>query len=215
MIEDAALQARLGEISRTIELIVPESELTLKLDAGRPLRVKLGHRPHVPDACTSATPSSSGSCGHLQDQGHQPVLILGDYTATVGDPSGKDKTRPMLTPAQIEANLATWLDQIGMVLDMDGVEIRRNSEWFAPMTFLDVLGLADRMTVQQMMERDSFENRVGVERADLRARVPLLPDAGLGLRDGEGRRRAGRARTRPSTSWWPVASWRRRGWLRR
>jgi tyrosyl-tRNA synthetase len=91
--------------------------------------------------------------------GHQAVLIVGDYTATVGDPSGKDKTRPMLTSAQIEANLATWMAQFALVLDMPRVEVRRNSEWFSKMSFLDVLALTDRMTVQQMMERENFAKR--------------------------------------------------------
>jgi tyrosyl-tRNA synthetase len=95
----------------------------------------------------------------LQDLGHQAVLIVGDYTATVGDPSGKDKTRPMLTPEQIERNLATWMQQFGRVLDMSRVEVRRNSEWFSRMSFLDVLALTDRMTVQQMMERENFAKR--------------------------------------------------------
>jgi len=67
----------------------------------------------------------------LQDLGHVAVLILGDYTATVGDPSGKDKTRPMLTSAEIERNLETWLHQVSRILDMGTVEIRRNSEWFS------------------------------------------------------------------------------------
>jgi tyrosyl-tRNA synthetase len=95
----------------------------------------------------------------LQDLGHVAVLILGDYTATVGDPSGKDKTRPMLTQEEIEKNGATWLEQVGSILDMDKVEVRKNGEWFSQMSFLDVLSLTDRMTVQQMMERDSFETR--------------------------------------------------------
>ncbi len=158
MIEDAALRERIGEVSRTIDTIVPEVELLAKLETGRPLRVKWGIDPtstsvHIGNAIQLWILRA------LQEGGHRPVLILGDYTATVGDPSGKDKTRPMLTPEQIETNMETWMQQIGMVLDLDRVEVRRNSEWFAPMSFLDVLGLADRMTVQQMMERDSFEDR--------------------------------------------------------
>jgi len=158
MIQDARLTEALGLSARTVETIVPEAELVRKLDRGRPLRLKLGIDPTSP-TIHIGNAVQLWILRHLQDLGHLPVLILGDYTATVGDPSGKDKTRPMLTTEQIESNLATWQDQIGSILDMERVEIRRNSEWFAPMTFLDVLGLSDRMTVQQMMERDSFQNR--------------------------------------------------------
>jgi tyrosyl-tRNA synthetase len=77
----------------------------------------------------------------------------------VGDPSGKDKTRPMLTLAQVEANFASWKEQIAKILDLSKVEVRRNSEWFAKMSFLEVLALTDRMTVQQMMERENFAER--------------------------------------------------------
>jgi tyrosyl-tRNA synthetase len=95
----------------------------------------------------------------LQDLGHQAVLIIGDYTALVGDPSGKDKTRPLLTPAQVAENVATWLDQLSHIVDLSRTEVRRNSEWFSKMPFVEVLALTNRMTVQQMLERDSFEKR--------------------------------------------------------
>jgi len=165
MIQDPRLVETFGALARTVETIVPEAELVAKLARGRPLRLKLGIDPTSP-TIHIGNAVQLWILRHLQEQGHLPVLILGDYTATVGDPSGKDKTRPMLTAEQIEANLATWQDQIGAILDMDRVEVRRNSEWFAPMTFLDVLGLSDRMTVQQMMERESFQNR-------LRANEPI------------------------------------------
>ena len=158
MIEDARLAGRLGALARTIDTVIPENELLAKLDRGRPLRCKFGIDPTSPTVhIGNGIPLFN--LRRLQDLGHQAVLILGDYTATVGDPSGKDKTRPMLTPEQIEANLATWIDQLALILDMERVEMRRNSEWFSGMGFLDVLALTDRMTVQQMMERDSFENR--------------------------------------------------------
>jgi tyrosyl-tRNA synthetase len=158
MIQNDDLRTRLAPLAHSVETIVPEGELLKKLASGRPLRCKFGIDP------TSTTVHIGNgiplwNLRRLQDLGHQAVLILGDYTATVGDPSGKDKTRPMLTPAQIEENLATWLDQISLILDMERVEVRRNSEWFAQMSFLDVLALTNRMTVQQMMERDSFEKR--------------------------------------------------------
>ncbi len=158
MIRSELLSERLLPLARSVESILPERELLAKLEGGRPLRCKLGLDPTSP-AVHIGNGVVLWNLRRLQDLGHQAVLILGDYTATVGDPSGKDKTRPVLTPEQVEANLATWLDQMALILDMDRVEIRRNSEWFRDMSFLQVLELADRMTVQQMMERDSFEKR--------------------------------------------------------
>jgi len=158
VIRDPELARLLAPLARTVETVVPEEELRERLRRGRPLRCKLGLDP------TSTTVHIGNgvvlwNLRRLQDMGHQAVLILGDYTATVGDPSGKDRTRPMLAPEDIERNLATWLDQIGRIVDLERAEIHRNSEWFAGMSFLEVLDLANSMTVQQMMERDSFEKR--------------------------------------------------------
>jgi len=158
MIRSESLREQLVPLARCVESILPEKELLAKLERGTPLRCKLGLDPTSPTVHIG-NGVVLWNLRRLQDMGHQAVLILGDYTATVGDPSGKDKTRPVLTAEQVEENLATWLAQFALVLDMDKVEIRRNSEWFRDMSFLDVLDLADRMTVQQMMERDSFEKR--------------------------------------------------------
>ena len=158
MIQNDDLRTRLAPLAHAVETIVPEAELLRKLEQGRPLRCKFGIDPTSPTVhIGNGIPL--WNLRHLQDLGHTAVLILGDYTATVGDPSGKDKTRPMLSPEQIEGHLETWLNQIGLILDMEKVEVRRNSEWFSKMSFLDVLDLTNRMTVQQMMERDAFEKR--------------------------------------------------------
>jgi tyrosyl-tRNA synthetase len=162
MIQDPDLKTMLAPLARTVETVFPEKELVAKLRAKKPLRVKLGLDP-------TATSVHIGNgiplwnLRKLQDLGHQVVLIIGDYTGTVGDPSGKDKTRPMLTHAEVEANAATWLEQMGKIVDLSKAEVRRNSEWFSKMTFLEVLALADRMTVQQMMERDNFAKRWKVQ----------------------------------------------------
>jgi len=97
----------------------------------------------------------------FQDLGHKAVLIIGDYTALVGDPSGQNKTRPMLSEAQIEKNARTYFEQAGKILDTaaNKLEIRRNSEWLGKMNLADVLRLASQMTVARMMERDTFEKR--------------------------------------------------------
>jgi tyrosyl-tRNA synthetase len=98
----------------------------------------------------------------FQDAGHKAVLIIGDYTARIGDPSGKSKTRPMLTPEEIDRNATTYLEQAGRVLDLSGpdkYEVRRNSEWLGKLSFADVIKLTATMTVGQMMERDTFTQR--------------------------------------------------------
>jgi tyrosyl-tRNA synthetase len=158
MIRSDRLRERLASLARTVETVIPEEDLLRKLERGKPLRCKLGI-----DATATTIHVGNGiplwNLRRLQDLGHTAVLILGDTTALVGDPSEKDKTRPMLTEAQVEANLETWLDQIGKILDLGRAEIRRNSEWFRGMTFHESLELANRMTVQQMMERDSFQKR--------------------------------------------------------
>ena len=158
MIQNDALRTHLAPLARTVETVIPEQELLDKLASGKPLRCKFGIDPTSPTVHVG-NGIPLWNLRKLQDMGHTAVLILGDYTATVGDPSGKDKTRPMLTPDDVEAHLATWMDQMSLILDMDKVEVRRNSEWFKGMSFLEVLDLTNRMTVQQMMERDAFEKR--------------------------------------------------------
>jgi tyrosyl-tRNA synthetase len=96
----------------------------------------------------------------IQDLGHTIVLIVGDATAMVGDPSGRNKLRPQLTRAQVDENLATYVDQVTKVLDVAKTEIRRNSEWFDQFAFQDFLKLAGRMTVARMIERDTFQERM-------------------------------------------------------
>ena len=139
--------------------LIEARELFERLAAGRPLRVKFGMDPSSADL----------HLGHavqllklrtLQDAGHTIVLIVGDSTAMVGDPSGRNKLRPQLTRAEVEANLATYTDQAGRVLDMARTEVRRNSEWFDSMAFEDVLRLAGRATVAQMIEREDFGKRI-------------------------------------------------------
>ena len=115
MIENRELEGQLELLSRTVEVVIPEEEFLAKLRKGRPLRCKLGM-----DLTSPTVHIGNGiplwNLRRLQDMGHVAVLILGDYTATVGDPSGKDKTRPMLTPEEIERNGATWLEQVGAIL---------------------------------------------------------------------------------------------------
>lgn len=155
-------EEQLERLRRGAVNIVTEEELLGKLrrsaSTGKPLRVKLGMDPTAADL----------HLGHavvlrklrqFQDLGHQAVLIVGDYTALVGDPSGQKKARPQLSYDEIEANARTYLEQAGKILDLERLEIVRNGDWFKELTFAEVLQLASRMTVARMLERDDFAQR--------------------------------------------------------
>ncbi|MHC4938609.1 MAG: tyrosine--tRNA ligase, partial [Planctomycetota bacterium] len=148
-----------GQLARTIDTVFPgDKELEELFVLGRPLRVKYG----LDITSTEVTIGNEIGLrvmGRFQEMGHQAVIILGDFTTRVGDPSGRDKTRPTLSIEQIRANGEGWLDQIRSVLDVDAAEVRYNSEWLEKMVLADVIGLAGQLTVAQMLERDSFSNR--------------------------------------------------------
>jgi tyrosyl-tRNA synthetase len=148
-----------GPRARTVETVFPaEKDLDRLLGTKRPLRVKFG----IDLTSTSVTIGNEiplRILARFQELGHTAVLILGDFTTLVGDPSGRDKTRPVLSPEQVEANGATWLGQIGKVLDVKRAEVRRNSEWLAKLTPAEMVRLAGQLTVAQMLERESFAKR--------------------------------------------------------
>jgi len=158
----APVKEQMDKLSRGTVDIISGEELEKKLERsrseGKPLRIKLGVDPTSPDIHLGHT-VVLGKLRAFQDLGHQAVLIIGDYTARVGDPSGRNKTRPELQSSDIETNAGTYLDQVAKVLDSDRLEIVRNSEWFSRMSFLDVLDLARRMTVARLLERDDFSSR--------------------------------------------------------
>jgi tyrosyl-tRNA synthetase len=134
-----------------------EAELKARLARGKPLRVKLGVDPTAPDLHLGFTVPLR-KLRQFQDAGHVAVLMIGDYTARVGDPSGKNSTRPMLGDEEIQRNLKTYLEQAGKVLK-PGYETVFNGSWFSTMSFTDVLKLASKMTVARMLERDDFSKR--------------------------------------------------------
>jgi tyrosyl-tRNA synthetase len=142
------------------ETVVTREELLQRLQKGRPLRVKLGADPTAPDLHLGHSVVLR-KLRQFQDFGHKAVFIVGDYTAQIGDPTGQNKTRPMLDANQIDQNAKTYFEQVGQILDTspDKLEIRRNSEWLSKMSFADVIQLASQMTVARMMERDTFEKR--------------------------------------------------------
>jgi len=143
---------------RAVEIHV-EDHLRSRIERGDKLRVKLGLDPTAPDI----------HIGHLvvldvlrafQDHGHTVVLIVGDFTAMIGDPSGRSETRPILTREQIDANAKTYFDQIFLVLDRDRTEVHGNSEWLAELSAADVLRLLGKATLQQVLQREDFAQRL-------------------------------------------------------
>ena len=148
----------LAALQRNTEHFIGEAELRERLHAGKPLRVKLGVDPTRPDL-TFGHMVVFNKLRQFQDLGHQAVLIIGDYTAMIGDPSGRSSTRPVLTEAEVKTNAATYLDQAFRILDRAKTEVRFNSEWFAKMSLGDLLNLSRKMTVAQMLERDDFAKR--------------------------------------------------------
>lgn len=148
----------LKEVIRGTETFIGEEDLEKRLKETKPLRVKLGVDPTRPDL-TFGHMVVFNKLRQFQEAGHQAVLIIGDYTAMIGDPSGRSSTRPVLTQDEVDENAKTYLDQAFMILDKEKTEVRFNSEWFSKMSFGDTLALARRMTVARMLERDDFAKR--------------------------------------------------------
>jgi tyrosyl-tRNA synthetase len=159
-------------LTRGTEEVLPEGALLERLRLcdreARPLRVKQGFDPTAPDIHLGHTVGLR-KLREFQELGHQVVVIVGDATGMVGDPSGRSRTRPQLGVAEVEANAHTYLEQFFLVLDRDPapprrpVEVRRNGEWFGSMGFMDALQLASRYTVARLLERDDFAKRFGAE----------------------------------------------------
>ena len=142
--------------------IIPEKELLQKLESSRksgtPLNIKLGCDPSRPDL----------HIGHavvlrklrqFQDLGHQAILVIGDFTAMIGDPSGRNKTRPQLSLQEAKSNAKSYVEQSKVILDIKKLKIVYNSDWLNKMNFSDVIKLASKYTVARMLERDDFTNR--------------------------------------------------------
>ncbi|MFA6618900.1 MAG: tyrosine--tRNA ligase [Candidatus Neomarinimicrobiota bacterium] len=157
-----SLNEQMDLIRKGVEEIIPEEELVKKIEKSikeqTPLRVKLGADPSRPDLHVGHA-VVLGKMRQFQDLGHQAVLIVGDFTAMIGDPSGKNKTRPSLTIEETRENARSYFEQAGIVLDQKTLEIRNNSEWLSKMNFRDVIELSAHYTVARMLERDDFSNR--------------------------------------------------------
>jgi tyrosyl-tRNA synthetase len=151
--------AAVSVLARNAVHLLPDKGLSEKLKLGRPLRVKLGIDVTSPDIHVGrAIPLQRMRA--FQDAGHVGVLIIGDYTTRIGDPSGRSAERPILDPEEIDRNARTYLDQALIILDRDRTEVRYNGEWLAGLDFADVLRLTRTTTVSQILERDDFDKRI-------------------------------------------------------
>ena len=159
------MNAVLDRLRRTTDTIIGADDLRGRLEAGRPLRIKYGVDCTAPDLHLGHA-VNLWMMRQLQDLGHIVVFLLGDLTTRVGDPTGRSETRPVLTPEQIEANAASFLEQVSLVLRTDPAvfEVRRNSEWYDAMPVAELLSLFAQVTQAQLMSRDMFRDRVAAGR---------------------------------------------------
>ena len=167
----------MATIKRGVDTLLIESDLEQKLArsqaTGTPLRCKLGLDPTAPDIHIGHTVVLN-KLRQLQDLGHTVIFLIGDFTAAIGDPSGRNVTRPPLSREQIEVNAKTYLDQASLILDREKTEIRYNSEWSDKMTATDMIKLASRYTLARLLERDDFAKRYA-EQAPIAMHELLYP----------------------------------------
>src|SRR3990167_6384851 len=154
----ATIDEALSIIRRGTEEILIEEELVEKLKSGRPLHVKAGFDPTDPDLHLGHTVLLN-KMRQLQDLGHEVMFLIGDFTGMIGDPSGKNETRPPLTRDQVMENAATYRKQVFKVLDAEKTQIMFNSEWMDKLNSVDLIKLAATHTVARMLERDDFHKR--------------------------------------------------------
>ncbi|MFC1527629.1 tyrosine--tRNA ligase [Candidatus Neomarinimicrobiota bacterium] len=161
-----SIREQLNIIKRGTEEILPEKELVKKLErsykSGKPLIVKLGCDPSTPDLHIGHGVVLR-KMRHFQDLGHQAVLVIGDFTGMIGDPSGRNKTRPQLTLEDVKKNAKTYIEQAKVILDINKLKVLYNSTWLDAMQFSDVVKLASKYTVARMLERDDFTKRFKAE----------------------------------------------------
>lgn len=167
MTVDERVEQQMRIISSGAVEVIPTEELKAKLarsvSSGKPLTVKLGVDPTRPDLHIGHSVPLN-KLRQFQELGHQVVLIIGDFTALIGDPSAQDVTRPVLTAEEVAANARTYVEQAGKVLDTKRVRLVRNSQWLAPLDFKQVLELSSKFTVARILERDDFDRRYKEEK---------------------------------------------------
>jgi tyrosyl-tRNA synthetase len=155
---DGELQTQIAELLRGTQEVLVESELVKKLTRGKPLRIKAGFDPTAPDLHLGHTVLIN-KMRQFQSFGHEVTFLIGDFTGMIGDPTGRNATRPPLTREQVEANAKTYQEQIFKILDPDKTRVDFNSRWFGGMTAAGLIEIAGRHTVARMLERDDFSKR--------------------------------------------------------
>lgn len=156
------IEIPLDQLTKNLEVIVPVDGLTEKLHwsnrTGIPLRIKLGFDPTAPDLHLGHAVVLK-KMSQFQEFGHQIIVIIGDFTACIGDPTGINKTRPCLTTKEIQENAKTYLDQLGKIIDLSKTEVHFNSKWLEKLDLRDTIGLISKITLSQMLQRVDFSNR--------------------------------------------------------
>ena len=188
-----------------VEEVVPEGTLDELLRRARserrPLRIKLGIDPTASDIHLGFAVVLR-KLRQFQDLGHIACLVIGDFTALIGDPSGRSKTRPILSRDQVVEHVRSYERQLYRILDPERTELAYNADWLAPMRFTDVVALASQYTIARLLERDDFAQRYQCAAADLPARVPVPACARATTRSRSAPTSSSAARTRSSTTWW-------------
>ncbi len=173
----AHLLEQAARLRRGTQEIVPANGLEAKLlkseRTGKPLKIKLGLDPTAPDIHLGFAVVLR-KLRQFQDLGHEVIIIIGDYTALIGDPSGRSATRPMLTKEEIEANAATYVQQLARILDKDKTHVRFNGEWLGKLDFAQIVWLTSKMSVAQVLQRDDFANRFS-QHQEIRLHELLYP----------------------------------------
>src|SRR5580765_8774963 len=148
----------IADLTRNANDVLPQGALEEKLKQGRPLRVKLGIDVTAPDV-TLGNGIPLQRMRAFQDEGHVGVLIVGDYTTRIGDPSGRSATRPIIDPEEIDANAQRYFEHASTIIDPERTELRFNSEWLGKLDFAEILRLTRTTTVARLLERNDFERR--------------------------------------------------------
>ncbi len=163
LVSQLSIEQQVELIKRGTLEVVPEDELGAKLkksrETGKPLKLKLGLDPTAPDIHIGHAVQLR-KLRQFQDLGHEVIVIIGDFTAMIGDPSGRSATRPVLTVEEIAVNARTYAEQYCMILDPEKTQVRFNSEWLGPLTFADIIRIGGKVTVARILERDDFETRL-------------------------------------------------------
>jgi len=153
------VQIAVQEINLGAEAVLPEDELIKKLESGKKLKIKFGADPTAPDLHLGHTVVLS-KLKQFQDMGHEVIFLIGDFTARIGDPTGKSKTRPPLTKDEIKYNAATYFEQVAKILDSSKITIRYNSEWLDKLSCDDMVRLCAKLTLAKLTEREDFATRI-------------------------------------------------------